>query len=169
VLHQGQLQQIDEPGQLYQQPINRFVAGFVGWPPMNFVDGELQRDDEGTMVFAGGVEKLPVPEAVAAQWEPWLGRPLTLGIRPENVVLGENRQGGWAMHVRLVEWLGRGRLVTLACGNCEITALLSGGCHSPEASDTMLAGKKVMVILQLQHGYLFDRSSGQTLKVRPAG
>jgi multiple sugar transport system ATP-binding protein len=169
VLHEGALQQVDRPQVLHEQPNNRFVAGFVGWPAMNFVDGELQRGSDGTMVFAGCVEMLPVPPPQAALWAPWVGRPLTLGIRPENVVPMANGQDGWPMQVRLVEPLGPDRLLTLTGRQGELTALLRGGCHSWPTLDTMLAGKNVMLTLQLQHGYLFDRSSGQTLKVRASG
>jgi multiple sugar transport system ATP-binding protein len=167
VLNQGRLQQVDRPAVVYGQPANRFVAGFVGWPAMNFVDGELQRTADGLTIFAACPGTLAVPPAVAAAWAPWLRRPLTLGIRPEDVRLDD--AGAWPMQVRLVENLGQGRLVTLAGRNCELAALVPGGCQSLPAPDTMAAGKNVMVNLQLERGLLFDRASGQALSVRPAG
>jgi multiple sugar transport system ATP-binding protein len=170
VLHQGQLQQVDAPERLYEDPANRFVAGFIGWPAMNLVDGELQHDSDGSVRFAGCLGRWPVPADVAARWAPWVGRPLTLGIRPHDVHLEEPQStSGWPMQVRLVESLGRDRLVTLAGGQGELSALLTGGCQTAGALDRMVAGKNVMVHLQLHQGYLFDRVSGQALKARPAG
>jgi multiple sugar transport system ATP-binding protein len=167
VLNNGRLQQVDRPENLYANPVNRFVAGFVGWPAMNFVDGELQHTRDGAIAFAACPGKLPVPPGLADTWTWYLHRPLTLGIRPEDVHL--DTTAGWPMQVRLVEPLGRGQLLTLAAGNCEIAALLSGDCQSRNLWDTMVAGKNVMVHLQLERGFLFDRMSGLALTGRPAG
>jgi multiple sugar transport system ATP-binding protein len=170
VLSQGKLQQVDRPEMVYGQPANRFVAGFVGWPAMNFVDGELQQGAGDLMVFAACPGKLAVPPDLARAWAPWLGRPLTLGIRPDDVILSQgDTSAGWRMEVRLVEHLGQGRLVMLAAQNCELSALLPGGCQSLAALDTIRAGQNVMVNVQLNRGFLFDQTSGQALKMRPAG
>jgi multiple sugar transport system ATP-binding protein len=170
VLSQGKLQQVDRPEVVYGQPANRFVAGFVGWPAMNFVGGELQQAADDAMVFAACPGKWAVPPALARAWAPWLGRPLTLGIRPDDLVLSDDgTSAGWRMEVRLVELLGQGRLVMLAAQNCELSALLPGGCQSLAALDTIQAGKNVMVNVQLDRGFLFDQTSGQALVVRPAG
>jgi multiple sugar transport system ATP-binding protein len=185
VLHQGRLQQVDRPEVLYEQPANRFVAGFIGWPAMNLLDGELQRGGDGVVVFATCAGKCPVPVDVAERWSPWLGRPLTLGIRPHHVRLlpttspeaitpadgfgTDSAREGWLMQVRLVESLGRDRLVTVTGRNCELSALLPGDFQSSATPATMLSGNTVMVQLQLRQGYLFDRLSGQALGMRPAG
>jgi ABC-type sugar transport system ATPase subunit len=168
VLHQGRLQQVDRPHVLYEEPTNRFVAGFIGWPVMNFLDVELRQD--GGLALAAANRCLAVPSAVAESWAPWAGQPLTLGIRPDDIeVDSRDGAGGWPMQVQLVETLGRGRLVTLRADGLELTALLPGGCQTTAAVDTMRAGKNVMVNLQLAQGYLFDRSNGQALRVRPEG
>jgi multiple sugar transport system ATP-binding protein len=170
VLNHGKVQQVDAPERLYQEPANRFVAGFIGWPAMNLIDGELQLSADGSMTIAACEVRWPVPADVAARWVPWAGRPLTLGIRPHDVHVEEAQStSGWPMQVRLVESLGRDQLVTLAGGQGELSALLTGGCQTAGTLDRMVAGKNVMVHLQLHQGYLFDRVSGQALKARPAG
>ena len=62
VMREGRLQQVDTPQNLFDTPVNLFVAGFIGSPAMNFVTAELTRDDGPAVTFAG--YKLPVPAAV---------------------------------------------------------------------------------------------------------
>ncbi|MFW5417577.1 sn-glycerol-3-phosphate ABC transporter ATP-binding protein UgpC [Nocardiopsis sp. CNT-189] len=86
VLRDGRLQQVDTPKNLFRNPVNLFVAGFIGSPAMNFVGAELQRDgDAGVLSFAS--HKLPVPAEVLDSREglrDYFGRSLILGIRPSD-------------------------------------------------------------------------------------
>jgi multiple sugar transport system ATP-binding protein len=87
VIRKGLLQQVDNPQTLYEQPVNVFVAGFIGSPAMNLVDATLERDTEGLVVSFGGF-RLPVPAEVAAArpaLEQYVGRTVVLGIRPEDM------------------------------------------------------------------------------------
>jgi multiple sugar transport system ATP-binding protein len=86
VLDRGVIQQIDTPLALYDRPANRFVAGFLGSPAMNFIEGRVVRD-LGLRFRAedGGVE-LPVPAPWAAVLEERVGDSVTLGVRPERVM-----------------------------------------------------------------------------------
>jgi len=96
VMHQGRIQQVADPMALYDRPANRFVASLIGSPPMNFFEGRIERRD-GRLVFvaaaapestAGGEVRplmLPVPAVWTARVEPYIGKPITLGIRPEHI------------------------------------------------------------------------------------
>jgi len=83
VLRDGQLQQVDTPQALYDNPVNLFVAGFIGSPAMNFVTARLAGDDGPAVVFAG--HRLPLPGRLL-QARPGLdsytGREVILGVRP---------------------------------------------------------------------------------------
>jgi ABC-type sugar transport system ATPase subunit len=112
VLADGRIQQIGRPIDLYRAPINRFVAGFIGTPPMNFVDGSLREEDGHVFFFAGGMS-IGVPHDKTATAKG--AESLTLGIRPEDLRLnaaGESSVGGgtsgepFAGRVVLVERLG---------------------------------------------------------------
>ena len=86
VMYDGRLQQVGEPTFVYRNPRNMFVAGFLGSPSMNFVDGELERRG-GELVFDAGTFEQTVPERYRELVEPRVGEELVLGVRPENVAL----------------------------------------------------------------------------------
>ncbi len=86
VMKDGLVQQIDTPYNLYQNPVNVFVAGFIGSPQMNFITARLEK--EGNDVVAKfGSEKITLPEGKAsrAELKPYVGKEVILGIRPEDV------------------------------------------------------------------------------------
>lgn len=85
VMNDGVIQQVDTPEVLYDRPVNRFVAGFIGTPPMGFVPGRLEREGSGAQVIADGMNLGLPPQRVAA-----LPDDLTeilIGIRPEHLRL----------------------------------------------------------------------------------
>ena len=86
VLREGVLQQVDTPQNLFDNPVNLFVAGFIGSPAMNFVNADLVRDAGGAKVKFAGYE-LPVPAEVFTNkpgLEDYTGQTLILGIRPSD-------------------------------------------------------------------------------------
>lgn len=104
VLADGRIQQIGRPIELYERPVNRFVAGFIGTPSMNFLTGNLRHEQERTYFVTDGARVL-LPRASAAGE---VGRPVTLGIRPEDLTIAPNAEQPDAVRgkVVLVERLG---------------------------------------------------------------
>ncbi len=102
VLNKGHVEQVGTPLELYRRPANLFVAGFIGSPRMNFFQGRAARPANGGMALelAGG-RTLQVPAAAGAVA---LGSPLTLGIRPEHLVLAD--AGPLGGQVDVIEHLG---------------------------------------------------------------
>jgi len=87
VMRGGALQQFDEAQEIYDRPCNLFVAGFVGSPPMNFVEGELARAD-GRYEVVVGDRRIELDDAETASDEAmqgYLGRPIVVGVRPERL------------------------------------------------------------------------------------
>jgi len=82
VMHAGVLQQCAPPLEIYRRPVNRFVAGFFGSPPMNFLEGQLVEKD-GTLGFESAGARLLVPTELRARLAGHAGRGVVLGIRPE--------------------------------------------------------------------------------------
>jgi multiple sugar transport system ATP-binding protein len=128
VMKDGQIQQADRPLIVYNQPANRFVAGFIGMPPMNFFDGVL-KVISGEMVFDEAKAqaeskaqaritemntpagfRMPVPARVKDKLSGWVGRHIVLGIRPEHFHLAPVGGPGDCSHidvnVTMVEPLG---------------------------------------------------------------
>ena len=86
VMRKGRLQQVDTPQTLYDNPVNQFVAGFIGSPSINLVEAELERADGGLWVRFGE-HRLPIDDKLAQRrsgLEQYVGKSIRLGIRPED-------------------------------------------------------------------------------------
>jgi len=84
LMNNGVIQQIDDPLSLYHLPRNKFVAGFIGSPPMNFFEGELL-EDSGKIYFSNSDFRLELPEKIAAKIKNNFEKEVFLGIRPEDI------------------------------------------------------------------------------------
>lgn len=84
VMDKGYIQQIADPLTLYNSPVNRFVAGFIGTPPMNFFEGSVKNEAD-KLTFDAGSFSLPVPVEFKKTLMPYSGKPITFGIRPEDI------------------------------------------------------------------------------------
>jgi multiple sugar transport system ATP-binding protein len=156
VLDRGVLQQIDTPGALCERPVNRFVAGFVGWPPMSFLAGNLI-EDAGRLRFASHATALDVPAARRSDWLAHAGRSAVVGVRAEDARLVPGGTPGTIdMEVRRAEALGRSWLLSLTCGSWELTARTTDGPPPAE-------GSRTAVLLDLTRAHLFDPASGRAL------
>src|SRR5438045_8612773 len=94
VMNNGKVQQTDTPLKLYNEPNNLFVAGFLGSPPMNFINGELKQERD-FIVFKemqGGTIEARFADRPEAR--EFLGKPMLLGIRPEDIDLAETSKTG---------------------------------------------------------------------------
>ena len=96
VMHEGALQQVDTPLNLYDHPANLFVAGFIGSPQMNLLEGF----SDGTGVSIGSYRTPEVPHGLPA------GTRVTIGVRPESWRIVSNEDAGISIEVNVVEELG---------------------------------------------------------------
>ncbi|HLJ99763.1 MAG TPA: sn-glycerol-3-phosphate ABC transporter ATP-binding protein UgpC [Streptosporangiaceae bacterium] len=110
VLRDGRLQQVDTPQNLFEKPVNLFVAGFIGSPAMNFVNADLVRDDGPAVTFAG--YRLPVPPDMiddSTGLASYFGKKIVLGIRPsdfEDATLGDSTWAKMGVKTNVTEELG---------------------------------------------------------------
>jgi multiple sugar transport system ATP-binding protein len=84
VMHQGVVQQCAGALEIYHHPANRYVAGFLGSPPMNFFTGKIV-EDTGALFFDEGTGKLPIADWAKDQLKPHLGKEIVMGVRPESI------------------------------------------------------------------------------------
>jgi multiple sugar transport system ATP-binding protein len=158
VLKDGVIQQVGEPLSLYDRPANRFVAGFLGTPPMNFLDGSVKRADGG-FVFADGHARIRLPDAATAALAGSEGQTVELGIRPEKIeVLDAPAPAGGAIEaqVEVVEPLGNETLVHFRTPKQAIIAMVDA--HRP-----VRAGAKMWLSAPPDRLHVFDKESGKNL------
>jgi multiple sugar transport system ATP-binding protein len=150
VLRDGQLQQVDTPQALYDNPVNLFVAGFIGSPAMNFVFAELIREVGPSVAFAG--YRLPLPAGILDAkpgLSSYLGRDVILGIRPSDFEDASLADAEWArigVTANVTEELGSEIHVIFALDappiqHPSISDAVAGDDDADEAA-TMLAGGK---------------------------
>lgn len=158
VMHDGEVQQFGTPSQIYNEPCNLFVAGFIGSPPMNFLPAFPDRD-KGWKLRVGDA-LLDVPgETFTGLGERPSEAKLVLGIRPQDVELAaEADPGTLSGEVVLVELLGSEKLVDIR---------LSGGerlIAQVRADHDIAAGENVSARIAASAMQLFDEASGKSLR-----
>ncbi len=113
VMKDGVLQQVDRPSVVYENPSNEFVGGFIGNPPMNFVDGHLRHTDGETTVQLAG--KVVATGSDAPALKHYEGEAIRLGIRAENTeILDARASDALEVRVNVVEPLGAQNLLTVS-------------------------------------------------------
>jgi multiple sugar transport system ATP-binding protein len=149
VMHDGIVEQLGEPLELYDQPRNVFVAGFIGSPAMNFVKGSLGTDGGKAVFVSEEGLRFPVGDlpGIAA------GRPVTFGVRPEHLVITPE---GIPAEVIVVEPTGSETQVNVSYGQQEFVCLFR---------DRIVPrpGETIRISPLAQHIHLFDTDSGQRL------
>jgi sn-glycerol 3-phosphate transport system ATP-binding protein len=124
VMNAGRIEQIGTPEEVYLRPASTFVAGFIGSPPMNLIEGEAR----GHQLRVGDLE-LPLPAPAPRE-----GR-LLIGVRPEHARLVAD--GGWPMRVEMLEMLGAERLVHGHVGASAFTLRIDATLPPPRAGETV--------------------------------
>ena len=158
VLSGGHIMQVGTPDQVYNQPVSKFVAGFTGSPPMNFLRAKLVRQD-GLAAVSMGQASLPLSGPALAHTQSMHGREVEFGIRPEDIALESTGANDATMEVRVVviEPLGAETLVTFQCEGGELIARLP-------ASVRFAPGDLVTIHLNMDKFHLFDPATGLALR-----
>ncbi len=159
VMNKGHVMQIDTPLNLYEKPRNRFVAGFIGNPAMNFANGTIEGGGPSRFVAEGGEWEINLPSRVSAPLGSARGRAITMGIRPEDVsvVAGPRAAPATATaRLDLVESLGNETFIYARAGRHDITARVSPQSLPP-------LGSKIVLAFNLEKAHFFDAISGERI------
>ncbi len=160
VMKDGFIQQIAPPLDLYDNPINMFVAGFIGSPPMNFFKGKIEGGPDGLM-FKEDFFKIAVDENHVSKLSSYVDKEIVFGIRPEDLddVLylpdaPDNRK--ITAKVEVVEPMGAETILYLNTGAHTFVARV-------DAHENATENQKLVLVPDLSKGHFFDTQTGETI------
>ncbi|WP_283148844.1 ABC transporter ATP-binding protein [Silvimonas soli] len=146
VLHDGLIEQVGTPLELYDNPANKFVAGFIGSPAMNFLPGTLRHDGQSSWVNLDDGQTIQVATTQVGE----TGQTVWLGLRPEDLRLSV--QSGLSAKVRVVEPTGADTHLIMRLAETEICATLHERINAQPGDALLLTAAPGKI-------YLFDRQS----------
>jgi multiple sugar transport system ATP-binding protein len=161
VMSEGLLQQVGTPQQLYDTPVNRFVAGFIGSPAMNFVDvGMSSSDGNPTLKAEGEAITIPLPPRFREAVGVTDGRKLVAGFRPEHMEISNGNGSTSGARIRanaeVVEYLGNEELLHVNAGGRDVVAIVGSEHH-------VRSGDVIDFTVPLEKLHLFDADGGRSL------
>lgn len=153
ILNGGKIQQVDTPLNVYHDPANMFVAGFVG--QMNFLTGVIQNNQ----LQLGDGSVLPLPSALKTDLQSIQGRAVILGLRPEHILPEQSSETGYVTTAKIVrlELLGSEQMVHLQLNGTTLVARWSSDIPAQE-------NQSVSIKLTLDKAFLFDGASEERLR-----
>ena len=161
VMKDGFIQQVDTPQNLYDLPVNEFVAGFMGSPQMNFIDATLVKEGADYYVTFGAA-KIKVPaNKVNAEIANYVGKEIVFGIRPEDVhdepeFIEKHPEARATADVEVTELMGAETYLYLNCEGNALTARV-------EPTSTAKTGDKITIALDMNKMHLFDKETEKTI------
>ena len=159
VMRNGFIQQVGPPMEVYNQPVNQFVAGFIGSPPMNFLEGRLVQDNGTLQVDLNGM-RLPLPPDKAKKVEAYTNKDVVFGIRPEDILSSPESDGKRLVPLRanieVLEPLGAEIILELSAKGYTFTARTD-----PQLRARM--HEEIQVHFDMNRAHLFDRQTEQAI------
>jgi multiple sugar transport system ATP-binding protein len=158
IMRNGIIEQVDEPLAIYRSPANQFVAGFIGTPPMNFIEGSVQQAGAGFVFVAEGM-RLALPQRMNESLKSVAGRKVVFGIRPEDVTdpggAGAAEGRSLKCRVDVVEPLGDEMIVHLAAGGQTVVAKMR--------AERLTPGAEVVMAVDVDRAHVFSAETGENL------
>jgi multiple sugar transport system ATP-binding protein len=153
VLRDGVIQQVDDPITLYDKPVNKFVAGFIGSPAMNFMDGKIE-EGNGRVYFNEGNFRVRLTDEMSGAMRPYAGKEVTFGARPEDIknkasVSESFPESTLRVNLEVVEPMGSEIILYGNTGKSFITARV-------DAHDKSKVGDNVDLVLHMGKVHFFD-------------
>ncbi len=158
IMDQGKLQQMGTPLEVYDDPVNVFVAGFIGEPPMNLLRSTIEKSPHGyVFTFQGSNLQIQVPlryESVLHE-----GMVVTLGVRPVDVIIDQREEGsGSSIQVAIYEDLGDERRISVRVGENLLSLTTTDSVYYER-------GDQVKLKFNAERTHLFDVDTGE--RIRP--
>jgi multiple sugar transport system ATP-binding protein len=151
VMHDGRVEQIGRPLDLYDRPDNLFVAQFIGSPAMNVVSGTVRCEDDRVWLEADGNARWPIGGTPGID-----GRPVVFGVRPEHLEIAQSGRDSVAGEVIVVEPTGAETELLVQVGAAQVTLVTAG-------RPNVRPGERMALAVEPGMGHVFDRESGRRL------
>jgi multiple sugar transport system ATP-binding protein len=158
VMSDGLLQQVGTPQELYDNPDNKFVAGFIGSPSMNFATVTASGTGDAAVLTGSGLS-IPLPPRLRAAADSVHGKTLIAGFRPEHLDIGDpsSNVASFQAKADVVEYLGNDELLHLSLGGMDLVAIVS-------SSHVVKPGDLLSLRLPLDKLHLFDSETGDVIR-----
>jgi multiple sugar transport system ATP-binding protein len=160
VMNEGSIEQVGDPVAVYRQPASRFVAGFIGSPRMNFLPARLAKRDDGLRAELPGGIVLAIPPDRWRAYEPYVDRPVEIGLRPEHLT---DRQDAKAPDsqileatIDVIEPTGPTSLIAFSLDGQEFAAL-------GDSSIARRPGERIRLRAEMNNMHLIDPASGRVV------
>ncbi|MGL5245882.1 MAG: ABC transporter ATP-binding protein [Sarcina sp.] len=144
VMKDGVVQQVDSPQEIYNNPSNIFVAGFIGSPQMNFIEGIIKEENgQGYAYFQNEKIEVPVDKFKILKQKGYLGKQLVLGIRPEHLddntdLIAANPGKVISVKVEVTELMGAESYIYSKCGSQNVTIRVNGSTKLQSRHDAKI-------------------------------
>ncbi len=160
VMKDGFIQQVDSPANLYNKPVNVFVAGFIGSPQMNFIDVNIvEKDGKVAVQFESAPDhEIVIPEGkVTDELKAYIGKPMIMGVRPEDLkdeemFISAATTGVFDCDVDVTELMGAETFLYLTCAGKNLIARVS-------PRSTAKAGDTIKIAVDVNKIHLFDKET----------
>jgi len=159
LMNKGRMVQLGSPEELYNHPTDLFAAGFIGTPPMNFIECDLKEGD-GEFLLDAGDFSIKIPKDLGEMVKERCSSGLVLGIRPEDVLIHKEREAalieGIEGEVYVVEPLGPNLIVNVKIGGYLIKV-------TAPSNFKVTMGEKLRIAFNIDKVHIFDRKSGKAI------
>ena len=161
VMRSGRIMQVDTPLNLYHYPANKFVAGFIGSPTMNLIDGEL-KEENGKIYFSLDGTLIEILGEKANKLKSHIGKKVTFGMRPESITVAEKEDSvSKKGKVSVVEQMGNEEYIYFSLGNYQLT------CRMNVEGIDDLSNQKVEKIFRFDtsKAHIFDAQTEENISL----
>jgi len=160
VMNSGKIMQVDTPHNVYQYPANKFVAGFIGSPPMNFIKGEVIETNNNIKIKTKEVElKLPLDKSENLREH--IGKKVWFGIRPEDIAIGKpNEANSIKGEIRVIEFMGNEAYIYSKIGDEEIIS--KAGFQDVK---DLKNGSECFFTINMENCHIFDYDSEKNISL----
>lgn len=153
VMNRGEIQQVGSPLEVYRRPINKFVAGFIGSPSMNFFDSKIINEGDGLFIDTGSF-KLQIPKDMGPKYNPLKGKEVILGIRPPDIIHPKSSvERKITSHVdaevEMIEPLGSETLLFVKSSDTRFIVKVDSGIE-------VTPGQEVRFLFDMERIHIFD-------------